>query len=155
MSEPNTIKGRLWSGHKGIQRDKFDILQVGDEQLMKVRDLGLTFSYMNHAEVWDAFCETYNAMRFILQDFDAWFPNQPGGSQIDLAGEWRQFVRAEVQRVAQMGQADALYMYNNRKRGSGLMALWVEARWIPMFGAWNPWNQVKNIKLDRACANLQ
>jgi hypothetical protein len=131
MSEPNTIKGRLWTGHTGVKRERFDAMEVGDEQLMQMRDLGLAFSYMNNAEVWDAFCETYNAMRFILQDFDAWFPNQPGGSRIDLSGEWRQFVRAELQRVAEAGRADAFYMYNNHKQGRGLMKLWVEARWFP------------------------
>ncbi|KAF3480712.1 chitinase [Arthroderma uncinatum] len=44
-----------------------------DEQLQAVKEMGLVFGYLNHQEIWDKFCATYEALYDLFGSFDAWY----------------------------------------------------------------------------------
>ncbi|TGO46100.1 hypothetical protein BCON_0345g00010 [Botryotinia convoluta] len=61
MARPNLMKGTLASGFRAISPDVGAAYRsmTAEEQLLAVKDMGMVFSYLNNADVWDQFCETF------------------------------------------------------------------------------------------------
>lgn len=73
----------------------------------------MLFSYWNHPEVWQSFCDSYNGMCDVLLQFDNWYTANQGPS--DLAGQWKKFNQLELKRIVEKGKASAQYLKESRK----------------------------------------
>ncbi|KAH8129745.1 hypothetical protein LI328DRAFT_140295 [Trichoderma asperelloides] len=69
------MKGSLFPGNRVIDPVNEYRFMTPEEQLLAVRDFGMVFSYMNNADVFEAFCSTYNAIYALLISFDQWYQN--------------------------------------------------------------------------------
>ncbi|GFP57664.1 hypothetical protein TASIC1_0009000100 [Trichoderma asperellum] len=75
QARPNRMKGSLFPGNRVIDPVNEYRFMTPEEQLLAVRDFGMVFSYMNNADVFEAFCSTYNAIYALLISFDQWYQN--------------------------------------------------------------------------------
>lgn len=62
-------------------------------------------------------CDSYNGMRDILLQFDTWYNNNQGPS--DLVREWKKFNQAELKRIVDRGRASAQFLKETRKPVTG------------------------------------
>jgi hypothetical protein len=63
LTDSNWMKGAIVKGSSAIQTSRWDNMDAGDEQLAYLKELGILFSYWNHPEVWQSFCDSYTGMR--------------------------------------------------------------------------------------------
>ncbi|KAF1988220.1 glycoside hydrolase family 18 protein [Aulographum hederae CBS 113979] len=147
LSRPNKFKGRLFTGHRPISDATFMSLDAGDAQFTVAKEIGMVFTYMNQNTVWESFCESYNGILNLLEEFDRWYPNAFGTQQNDvsrLAAEWPRYIRSELDMAVTLARASLSMMFDRYKR---LGALPYVPRWIrvmtPLVG------QISKIKLDR------
>ncbi|KAF7554596.1 hypothetical protein G7Z17_g2800 [Cylindrodendrum hubeiense] len=124
MSMPNQHKGRLFRGFDAVGLTKFKKLAKGADQLLEARYIGMIFPYLNHDEVWESFCETYNAISVRLQDFDTWYEEETG-AESNLADEWAKFVRSDLDMVVNKARTNLKMLYDKKKwAGAQYKILW-------------------------------
>lgn len=155
LTDSNWMKGAIVKGSSPIQTSRWDNLDLGDEQLAYLKELGMLFSYWNHPEVWQSFCDSYNGMRDVLLQFDNWYIANRGPS--DLVGEWKKFNQLELKRIVERGKASAQYLKESRKPVPGFWGRGWTLKWQGLF-TYFPGNllyQFGTIKLDQTCVNLQ
>ncbi|RSL67275.1 hypothetical protein CEP53_003068 [Fusarium sp. AF-6] len=121
-----------------------------DEQLQLVKESGLLFSYMNHDDVWDMWCDTYNAMRDHLAEFDKFYPKGKDDPDVALVDEWDKYHRAALDSIVLQARESWDWLYDNR-RSKGLPMTGIEAMWRT--------NRILNTKantfhLKKPCRNL-
>ncbi|RAQ66659.1 hypothetical protein AFCA_000187 [Aspergillus flavus] len=155
LTDSNWMKGAIVKGSSPIQTSRWDNLDLGDEQLAYLKELGMLFSYWNHPEVWQSFCDSYNGMRDVLLQFDNWYIANRGPS--DLVGEWKKFNQLELKRIVERGKASAQYLKESRKPVPGFWGRGWTLKWQGLF-TYFPGNllyQFGTIKLDQTCVDLQ
>lgn len=149
MSRPNGMKGSLFGGSVSITQVRFGDIAAGAKQLLVARQLGLIFPYMNTDTVWQSFCDSYNGMLDLFEDFDTWYTGQTGANS-NLAGEWPRFIRSELDMVVRRARDD-LKIMNQRRKNAGLpyRALWQTV--MAVNGG-----EIQKVKLERTdkCRNL-
>jgi hypothetical protein len=72
---------------------------------------------MNHNDIWDMWCSTFNGIRTRLDRFDNWYaankgPNDP---DITLVDEWDRFHQVLLQSIVKKYRASWDFLYNNRR----------------------------------------
>lgn len=154
LTSSNRLKGTLFGGGVFQMRSDFDTLQPGDEQIMHAKRLGMIFAYMNHPDIWQSFCDSYNGMLTVLMAFQLDYNTANPQDRLDFVDKWQSFVRSELKRVVERGQAAAMSMYNGKKDSGDRWNFWWTAKWWTIYKL--PFaNQYSYIALDRTCQNLQ
>jgi hypothetical protein len=79
----------------------------------------MVFSYMNDADVFEAFCSTYNAIYALLLAFDQWYQNHaiPSGAPAGistLSNEWITYIPAFLKSIAANSAALFITLYEER-----------------------------------------
>lgn len=149
MSRPNGVKGSLFSGSVSVTQARFGEIPAGAKQLLVARQLGLVFSYMNIDTVWESYCDAYNGMLDLFEEFDTWYMGQTGVNP-DLSGEWPRFIRSELDMVVRRARADLKLMNQLRKNaGVAYRAFWQTI--MAVNGG-----EIQKVKLERTdkCRNL-
>ncbi|KAJ5085780.1 hypothetical protein N7532_010551 [Penicillium argentinense] len=90
-----------------------------DQQILAAKELGMVFNYMNEDVIWDKFCDTYEAMRDLLGDFQAFYrsnpsPNLPQANLPDLQKEWENFIHASLEQIVHNGRVSFDSMRDNK-----------------------------------------
>lgn len=149
MSRPNGMKGSLFGGSVSITQVRFADIPAGAKQLLVARQLGLIFPYMNTDTVWQSFCDSYNGMLDLFEQFDTWYTGQTGVNP-DLAGEWPRFIRSELDMVVKRARDD-LKIMNQRRKSAGLP---YRTFWQTVMAVNN--GEIQKVKLERTdkCRNL-
>ncbi|KAF6515930.1 hypothetical protein HZS61_004671 [Fusarium oxysporum f. sp. conglutinans] len=110
----NNKKQNLF-GHKNTYQEKGYKRMSSDEQLQLVKEHGLLFNYMNHDDVWEMWCDTYNAMRVHLVEFDKWYPKSKGDPDVTLADEWDKYHRVALDSIVLRSRETWKWLYDNRR----------------------------------------
>lgn len=148
MKRPNQNKGRLFKDSRAMSMSTFGELEKGPEQLLAAREVGLIFPYLNHDEVWESFCDTYNGVLDHLVDFDSWYETKTGAPS-NLRGEWPRFIRSELDMVVRKARLNVREMNLNRKSaGARYTGLWATMMGVN--------GEMRKVKLERTdhCRNL-
>lgn len=79
----------------------------------------MVFSYMNNADVFEAFCSTYNAIYALLLSFDSWYQNHaiPNGAPAGistLSNEWTTYMPTFLKSIAANSEGLFYTLYNKR-----------------------------------------
>jgi hypothetical protein len=148
----NQMKGSLFHDVT-VVGDIYGRLEPGDEQLAYLKKYGMIFAYFNIPEVWSVWCETFNAIRGVLLQFDTWYntfqnPNAP----VHLANEWAAFNRKEFERIAKTARRDIRFMFSSRKRVAGFWKLWWDAKWLLVTS--DLLGQMGYVGFNQPCQNL-
>jgi hypothetical protein len=113
LARPNRKKGAIFSGNQPTAEDKWSGMD-GDEQLQSVKEMGMTFSYMNHPDIVRAFCGTYEAIYEKLEFFRDYWDVEGDGDEIpDLQEEWKNYIRASLDAVVDRSSDTFWWMYAN------------------------------------------
>lgn len=110
----------------------------------------MNFNYLNLPEVWDKFCQTYNAMRFWLIAFDSnW--NDDNGPPPKLVKNWDTYIRVLLDTIVIDSRANLEQAFITRAQvpNSDPRKLFYDARW-----AVNMFYNKKSMKLNGTCINL-
>ncbi|KAH7123094.1 hypothetical protein EDB81DRAFT_813547 [Dactylonectria macrodidyma] len=137
----------MFSGKQPTSETKYKSMG-NDEQLQSVKELGMTFSYLNNKNVWKAFCATYEAIYEHLGDFDTWYAtNRNGDIDVSLQSEWNKYVRAVLDSLVRRSRASFDMMEGYKKA--------VDSTHKPFWDKWqtNLLNRA-SIKIDGTCPNL-
>lgn len=160
LARSNGHKGRLFSGAVAVSSAKYDNLTSDDLQFMVLREVGMIFTYLNRAEVWDSFCSTYNGILDRLEEFDTYYNNKLNdqnqlGADSNLAVEWPKHVRAELDMVVK-GALTNIEMFNSRKKAVNPVWLSRWSRALTGLGLPPGGKQLQKIALNRIgkCRNL-
>ncbi|TVY74071.1 Chitotriosidase-1 [Fusarium oxysporum f. sp. cubense] len=111
----NNKKQNLF-GHKNTYQEKGYKRMSSDEQLQLVKEHGLLFNYMNHEDVWEMWCDTYNAMRVHLVEFDKWYPKSKGDPDVTLADEWDKYHRVALDSIVLRSRETWKWLYDNSEK---------------------------------------
>lgn len=84
-----------------------------DEQLQTTKTMGMVFEYMNHPDVWEKFCDTYEAIYNRLGEFDDYHEQQKTGLPT-LQDEWPKFINVVLSSMATRSQGTLLAMFHLR-----------------------------------------
>ncbi len=79
---------------------------------------GMAFTYLNEADVWDAFCATYEGIYDRLGEYNTWWANNPPAGPIsipDLQKEWKDYMKVVMDSMVTRAKADFDFMFLNRK----------------------------------------
>jgi len=71
LSGPNNYKGNLFDGTAPVDVTNFSKIKDTEQQMTLAPAVGMISPYMNNDDVWESFCDTYNAIyncRFALTD---------------------------------------------------------------------------------------
>lgn len=62
----------MFTGNQPTNYDRYKLQMSQDEQLQSVKEMGMTFTYLNNQNVWNSFCGSYEGIYDQLGQFDAW-----------------------------------------------------------------------------------
>ncbi|KAH7227281.1 hypothetical protein B0J15DRAFT_556340 [Fusarium solani] len=110
----NNKKQNLFGQTKLYQDRKYQKMS-SDEQLQLVKEIGLLFNYMNHDDVWDVWCDTYNAMRVHLDEFDKFYPKGQNDPDVALVDEWDKYNRAALDSIVACTRKSWDWLHDNRR----------------------------------------
>ncbi|KAG7417481.1 hypothetical protein Forpe1208_v005351 [Fusarium oxysporum f. sp. rapae] len=103
-----------------------------DEQWMTVKEIGLTFAYINNDTIWGMWCDTFNGVYDRLDGFDKWYTvnKDPNDPDVTLAEEWGKYNRIVLDSAVRIYRAGWDWTYNNR-RTNNVASSWTaeEAKW--------------------------
>lgn len=114
MTMPNQHKGRLMDGKTAVSMPKFATLDKSAEQLLAAREIGMVFLYLNHDEVWQSYCATYNGILDRMVEFDDWYKAQTGVDS-KMREEWPKFIRSELDTAVHRARENIREINQNRK----------------------------------------
>ncbi|KAJ5629565.1 hypothetical protein N7528_003222 [Penicillium herquei] len=109
MGRANLRKGIIFAG-KSTSMTTFRSMDA-DAQLLSAKELGMVFNYMNEEEVWGKFCDTYEAIYSLLQEFNDFYDTNPtlfeyGNLDLpDLQEEWQNYINAALDQIVSNGRA--------------------------------------------------
>ncbi|RSL40913.1 hypothetical protein CEP54_015977 [Fusarium duplospermum] len=149
MSRSNGFKGSLFKGNNALTPDTFKKYEKGAEQLRAAREIGMVFSYMNLDTIWESYCDTYNGILHLFEEFDDWYAEITGGPKSDLRSEWPKFIRSELDGIVKRVRDNMRVLNRERKQATLIYtALWDEVMKIG--------GEMRKVKLDRTdkCLNL-
>lgn len=52
----------------------------------------MAFEYLNKPEIWEMFCDTYEALYEKMVEFDDWYKKAKHGTS-DLKSEWKAYIK--------------------------------------------------------------
>ncbi|KAJ4152982.1 hypothetical protein LMH87_009497 [Akanthomyces muscarius] len=148
LARPNRMKGAMFEGNKAVAEATYLIMSA-DEQLSAVKEMGMAFTYLNEADVWDAFCATYEGIYDRLGEYNTWWANNPPAGPIsipDLQKEWKDYMKVVMDSMVTRAKADFDFMFLNRKG----------VNQDPYKSAWT-YNRLFNrglIRFGRTCKNM-
>ncbi|KAJ4124777.1 hypothetical protein NW765_014305 [Fusarium oxysporum] len=103
-----------------------------DEQWMTVKEIGLTFAYINDDTIWGMWCDTFKGVYDRLDRFDKWYTGvkSPNDPDVTLAEEWGKYNRIVLDSAVRIYRAGWDWTYNNR-RTNNMASSWTaeEAKW--------------------------
>lgn len=111
-SNPTDQILKMFGGKQAVN-DKKWATQNADEQLQSVKTMGMVFEYMNDPEVWDKFCDTYEAIYERLGEFDD-FHASLNRNFPKLQDEWPKFIDAVLSSMATRSKATLWWMFSGR-----------------------------------------
>lgn len=106
LIESNT---QLFAGKSPVSMTKFATL-TNDQQILVAKELGMVFNYMNDDEVWGKFCDTYEAIWSLLEEYDNYYVSTPNAplpripNLPSLQDEWEAFISASLKQIVLNGQ---------------------------------------------------
>ncbi|KAJ6032766.1 hypothetical protein N7540_003498 [Penicillium herquei] len=109
MGRANLRKGIIFAG-KSTSMTTFRSMDA-DAQVLSVKELGMVFNYINEEEVWEKFCDTYEAIYSLSQDFNDFYDTNPTLFQygnLDLPDpqeEWQNYINAALDQMISNGRA--------------------------------------------------
>ncbi|KAM0546636.1 hypothetical protein ACHAPJ_010774 [Fusarium lateritium] len=109
----NNKKQNLF-GHKETYTDTVYKTMGSDEQLQLFKEHGMLFNYMNDDSVWDMWCNTFNAMREHLVEFDDFYPKGKDDPDVTLADEWDRYHRAALDSIVLRARDGWDWLIDNR-----------------------------------------
>ena len=123
-------------------------------QLLRLKDMGMVFTYMAHREVWGAFCSTFQAKHQVLTRFDTWYNKKnPAAAKSkdksNIAEEWGEYVRAELDAVVAKALSNINALTQARASKTPAFPAGEVAEWTKVVEA-----NKRLIKFDLPCANL-
>ncbi|KAM0384982.1 hypothetical protein ACHAQC_011832 [Fusarium culmorum] len=125
-----------------------------DEQWMTVKEIGLTFSYMNDDTIWGMWCDTFKGVYDRLDRFDKWYTvvKGPDDPDVTLAEEWAKYNRIVLDSAVRIYRAGWDWTYEKRRTNSVAFLL------TPEEGKWRlirTLNSKTNaFHLKKLCTNL-
>ncbi|KAJ5566412.1 hypothetical protein N7535_008050 [Penicillium sp. DV-2018c] len=75
--------------------------------------MGMVFEYMNHPDVWEKFCATYEAIYDRLGEFDE-YHSQKGNNFPVLQDEWPKYIDAVLKSMANRSKGTLSWMFQQR-----------------------------------------
>ena len=123
-------------------------------QLLRLKEMGMVFTYMAHREVWGAFCTTFQAKHQVLTRFDTWYNRKnPAAAKSkdksNIAEEWGEYVRAELDAVVAKALSNINALTQARASRTPAFAAAEVAEWTRVVDA-----NKRLIKFDLPCTNL-
>jgi len=123
-------------------------------QLLRLKDMGMVFTYMAHRDVWGAFCSTFQAKHQVLTRFDTWYNKKnPAAAKSkdksNIAEEWGEYVRAELDAVVAKALSNINALTQARASKTPAFPAGEVAEWTKVVEA-----NKRLIKFDLPCANL-
>jgi chitinase len=88
-------------------------LKSADEQLQTAKTMGMIFEYMNNPDVWEKFCDTYEAIYDRLGEFDNYHQQQQTGLP-SLQDEWPKFIDVVLTSIARRTKGTLALMFARR-----------------------------------------
>ncbi|KAH7309224.1 hypothetical protein B0I35DRAFT_398631 [Stachybotrys elegans] len=108
---PNRMKGSLFSGNEPTSRTVY-LRMDPDAQLTATKEFGMVFTYLNHPEVWQAFCSVYEAIYDLLGNWDDWWDaNGSGFTPPSLQAEWRDYMETVLTSLVRRSRSTFDYQY--------------------------------------------
>ena len=84
-----------------------------DEQLSTAKEMGMVFAYMNGPDVWEKFCDTYEAIYDRLGEFDDYHRQQNTGLP-SLQDEWPKLIDVVLSSMANRSKGTLMLMFQRR-----------------------------------------
>ncbi|KAJ4094417.1 hypothetical protein NW760_012753 [Fusarium oxysporum] len=147
----NRKKENVFDLSKSYSQNKY-IRMSTDEQWMTVKEIGLTFNYINDDTIWGMWCDTFTGVYDRLDRFDKWYtvikgPNDP---DVTLAEEWGKYNRIVLDSAVRIYREGWDWTYKNRRTNN--IALW----WT---GEERNWRNIRTgntdvFHLKKLCPNL-
>ncbi|CAG8939269.1 unnamed protein product [Penicillium salamii] len=104
---------QMFGGKQAVDVANNFELRSADEQLSTAKEMGMVFTYMNSPDVWDMFCDTYEAIYDRLGEFDDYHRQQNTGLP-SLQNEWPKFIDAVLTSMANRSKATLKLMFSKR-----------------------------------------
>ncbi|KAJ5124984.1 uncharacterized protein N7515_008809 [Penicillium bovifimosum] len=116
-----------------------------DEQLQTTKTMGMVFEYINHPDVWEKFCATYEAIYNRLGEFDE-YHSRKGNSFPVLQDEWPKYIDVVLKSMANRSRGTLSWMFQQRaeKKNKFYSLIW----------GINVGKNVRKITLPGKCPNL-
>ncbi|RYP44871.1 hypothetical protein DL768_008713 [Monosporascus sp. mg162] len=114
LARPNQKKGAMFTGSQPTAHAKYRDMSV-EEQLLSVKEMGMLFNYLNNNDVWNRFCASYEALWDRFGEFDEWWLNNQGVSNVLLQSAWKDYVREVLDSLVRRSRDTFDAMYNDRK----------------------------------------
>ncbi|KAG5794556.1 hypothetical protein H9Q69_006372 [Fusarium xylarioides] len=88
-----------------------------DEKWSTVKEIGLTFSYMNNDTIWGMWCDSYKSMHDRLDGFDRWYKFRKGRNDPDvtLAKEWGKYHRIVLDSAVRINRKGWDWTFDHRR----------------------------------------
>jgi chitinase len=114
-NRPNAMKGSMFSGHRSSSIETY-VGMTQEDRLLATKEMckfsavlfqsfltlltllfllitGMVFEYMNHADIWKKFCDTYEALWEQMGNFDTFYATRSAAPAIpSLQDEWKEFI---------------------------------------------------------------
>jgi chitinase len=84
-----------------------------DEQLQTTKTMGMVFEYMNAPDVWEKFCDTYEAIYNRLGEFDDYHARKNSGFP-KLQDEWSKYIDVVLSSMANRSKGTLSWMFQQR-----------------------------------------
>jgi len=127
LSGPNNYKGNLFDGTAPVDVTNFSKIKDTEQQMTLAPAVGMISPYMNNDDVWESFCDTYNAIYNVLSDFDVWYQltaNPSNKSKSNLSAEWAKHIRAELDMVVTNARKNVEDLEANKINNAAYAAKW-------------------------------
>lgn len=106
-------KKKMFGGKQAVSLRKWG-KKNADEQLQSAKTMGMVFEYMNDPEVWEKFCDTYEAIYNRLGEFDD-FSARNNRNIPKIQDEWPKFIDVVLSSMANRSKGTLIWMFQKRK----------------------------------------
>ncbi|KAF5594009.1 uncharacterized protein FSUBG_9582 [Fusarium subglutinans] len=134
--------------------DKYRLKMSHDQQWSTVKEIGLTFNYLNNDTIWDMWCDTYSGVYDWLEKFDQFYTvvKGPGDPDVSLAEEWGKYNRVVLDSAVKINGDGWDWAFENRHTNNPAMRFSREEAIWQAIRARNPKADVFHLK--KSCRNL-
>ncbi|KAG5764748.1 hypothetical protein H9Q72_007164 [Fusarium xylarioides] len=125
-----------------------------DEQWATVKEIGLTFSYMNNDTIWGMWCDSYKGVYDRLDQFDKWYAVHKSANDPDvtLAEEWGKYNRVVLDSAVRIYRDGWDWTFQKRRTNNAAQRFSPEEAQWQAIRARNPKASVFHLK--KSCPNL-